>query len=60
MMATQVISEYEDYVNLEVEKVTTSRANIVLQKNLFQVKMQLLAVSENGGQQEQLLKNGGI
>ena len=45
MMATQVISEYEDYVNLEVEKVTTSSNNI---KGKTIPSSNVIVVSENG------------
>lgn len=45
MMATQVIADYEDYVNLEVEKVTTSSNNV---KGKTIPSSNVIVVSENG------------
>lgn len=45
MMATQVISDYEDYVNLEVEKITSSSNNI---KGKTIPSSNVIVVSENG------------
>lgn len=45
MMATQVISDYEDYVNLEVDKVTSNSDNI---KGKTLPNSNIIVVSENG------------
>ena len=45
MMATQVISDYEEYVNLEVDKVTTNSDNI---KGKTIPNSNIIIVSENG------------
>ncbi|WP_195469325.1 GDSL-type esterase/lipase family protein [Clostridium sp. D43t1_170807_H7] len=45
MMATQVISDYEEYVNLEVDKVTSTSDNI---KGKTVPNSNIIIVSENG------------
>ncbi|WP_370772546.1 GDSL-type esterase/lipase family protein [Clostridium sp.] len=45
MMATQVISDYEEYVNLEVDKVTSNSDNI---KGKTVPNSNIIIVSENG------------
>ena len=45
MMATQVISDYEEYVNLEVDKITSSSENI---KGKTVPNSNIIVVSENG------------
>ena len=45
MMATQVISDYEEYVNLEVDKVTSTSDNI---KGKTVPNSNILIISENG------------
>lgn len=45
MMATQVISDYEDYVNLEVDKVTSNSDNI---KGKTLPNSNIIVVSDNG------------
>ena len=45
MMATQVVSNYEQYVNLEVDKITSSSENI---KGKTVPNSNIIVVSENG------------
>ena len=45
MMATQVISDYEEYVNLEIDKVTSTSDNI---KGKTIPNSNIIIVSENG------------
>ena len=45
MMATQVVSDYEEYVNLEVDKITSSSENI---KGKTVPNSNIIIVSENG------------
>ena len=45
MMATQVVSDYEEYVNLEVDKITSSSENI---KGKTAPNSNIIIVSENG------------
>ena len=45
MMANQVISDYEEYVNLEVDKITSTSNNI---KGKTIPNTNIIVVSENG------------
>lgn len=56
MMATQVVSDYEEYVNLEVDKITSSSNNI---RGKTVPNSNIIIVSENGTVGTTQTKNNG-